>query len=81
MKIRVERANWQWSVNDFMAQVRKSSVDLSGALETVVESLTRLSEDASDMAKAKFSLVCKQMTLLLDMEYAGAVERIGESVV
>lgn len=46
MKSLIERANLWRPVNDMVPKVRVTSVSLDGALQAVVESSSRLPEDA-----------------------------------
>lgn len=75
VKTFVERANLQQLVNYLVAKVRKAFADLGGALQSVVKSMNRLSEDVDDKIKTKIFLACKQKLFLLDIEYAGALRR------
>lgn len=43
-----ERANLRWSVTDLALKERGMSVDLGGALQAVVESSNRSSENVAD---------------------------------
>lgn len=51
MKTRFVRANIPVSVNDLILKVRESSVDLSGTLQVVFESLKRLPKDGAGKGK------------------------------
>lgn len=80
VKARVERANLRWSVDNLVLKVRETSVDLGGALQTVVESSNCLFNDFADKVTAEIGYAWKRMLSSFNMKYASAVSTIRANV-
>lgn len=80
-KTRVERANLRQTVTDSVSKVRQDIVDLGGALQSVVESSSRSSEDVADKLKDDMEQAWKRMLTSLGVKYASVVSKVLANVV